>query len=148
MRQHVSVLPGEIVTRNIQQHFGLAARIGGFVAEILAADVHVRRQVLEGHFVMHHPARLHLVRVGTGGNDETVVADANGGDYRLRRLLGEDDADRGLVRGGLAVGGVVHLEHHVAAGFDAQSLAGSAGKCGGPGCVGREPVAGTPIGRL
>ena len=146
--EHVGVLPRKIIVGDVEQHFGFAARIGGVVAEVLATDVHVRRQVLESHFIVHHPARLHLMSIGSGRNDETVVADADRSDHRLGRLFSEDDADRGPVSGGLAVGGVVHLEHHVAAGLNAQCLARIAGEGGRAGSVGGEPVAGTAVSLL
>ena len=146
LRKHVGVLPGKIIARHVQQHLGFATGIGSLIAEVLAADVHMRRQILERHFVVDHPARLYLVGIGSGRNDETVVADANGGDDRLGRLFRKHDADRGLVSGGLAVGGVVHLEHHIAAGLDAQSLPGIAGEGGRAGRVGGEPVAGAAVG--
>ena len=58
-------------------------------------------------------------------NLELVVGSGHRVDALLGRLLGEDQADAAAVRAGLAVGGVVHLEHEIGAGLHQLGLAGA-----------------------
>src|SRR5208283_3555603 len=58
------------------------------------------------------------VVVGAWRNDESVVGELQRQDALLRRLLGEDHADAGLVGARGAVCGVMHLEDEIGAGRD------------------------------
>ena len=114
--QAIAELPVKVVVVQAQQRLSAAIGMNDVVFEGLAAQVHVRKEAEERAVVGHGAPDIDAVVVGARRNDEGVIGELQRQHALLRRLLGEDHADAGLVGARFAVGGVVHLEDEVGAG--------------------------------
>src|SRR5947199_254760 len=112
----VRTLPVKVVTRNPKKRLGLAVRIDDFVAEILAAQMHVRHEADDLAILLERPLRLHLVVIVPGRNREARIEDRQAIDLPLGRFLGENHTDGRTVFLSDAVRSVVHLENQLGAG--------------------------------
>src|SRR5271166_6922302 len=83
------------------------------VLEPLAPQMHVRKEA-EKHRIIWHSARdLYTIIIGARRNDKAVVRKLQRQHTLLRRLLRKDQPNAGLVRGGMAIRRVMHLEDEV-----------------------------------
>src|SRR5579872_3203856 len=100
-----------------QQDFRILARRDQPKLEGLSPQMHVRIECDDTRVVLNGQLRVHRVIRVAGSNGESAVSDLQSENALARRLLREHDSQARPISGGLAVGGVVHLENQVASSF-------------------------------
>src|SRR5882724_11077653 len=102
-----------VVMRHAENGFGFAARKNQAIFKVLAAPVHVRMQAgklyIRGNFKAGVDSIIRMAR----RNLEGAVGRGKRKDAFARRLLGENDAEAGLVAHGVSVRRVVDLKNDV-----------------------------------
>lgn len=117
----IAQLPVKIVIHAEERLDGFAALgfvVDDVVFEFFAAQMHVREKAEKGAIVRERAVDFGAVIGIVGRNDEPVVRELQGDDALRGRLLGENEADAGLVAGDAALGDVMHLKNKIGAGGD------------------------------
>src|SRR6266404_4981237 len=113
-----------VVVWHAENRSAFAARKHQAIFKVLAAPVHVRMQTgkfyVGGNFKAGVDSIIRMAR----RNFEGAVGSGERKDAFARRLLGENDAEAGLIAHGVSVRRVVNLKNDVGAGFDELGLAG------------------------
>src|SRR5882762_11563422 len=102
-----------VVMRHAENGFGFAAREHQAIFKVLAAPVHVRMQTGEFYVRGNFKAGVDTIVGMAGRNLEGAVGSGKRKDAFARRLLGENDAEAGLVEHGVSVRRVVNLKNDV-----------------------------------
>ena len=101
-----------------EKRLDAAAGMNDVVLEMLAAEMHVREKIEQNGVVGKSAVDFDAIIVGAGRNDKGVIGELKAENALRGRRLGEDEAEAGLIGGGVAVRRVVHLENEVGAARD------------------------------
>src|SRR6266849_1165458 len=135
-----------VVVRHAENCSAFTARKYQAIFEVLAASVHVRMQTGEFYVRGNFKAGVDAIIRMAGRNLEGPVGSRKREDAGARRLLGENDAEAGLIAHSVSVRRVVDLKNDVGAGFDELGLAGTKDFGGLAGRVANQEIAGKRAG--
>src|SRR5216684_3518637 len=135
-----------VVVRHAENRSAFTARKYQAIFEVLAAPMHVRMQTGEFYVRGNFKAGVDPIVGIAGRNLEGPVGSGKREDAVARRLLGENDAEAGLIAHSVSVRCVVDLENDVRARFDELGLAGTQNFRRWAGRIADEKIAGKRAG--
>src|SRR6266403_4962945 len=135
-----------VVVWHAENRSAFAARKHQAIFKVLAAPVHVRMQTGKLYVGGNFKAGVDSIIRMTWRNLEGAIGCGKRKDSFARRLLGENDAEAGLIAHSVSVRRVVDLKNYVRAGFDELGLPGTKDFGRLAGCVANQEIAGKRAG--